>query len=74
MKFTKEQIAKAAKCKNAEELMALAKAEGIEMAKDEAEKYLAQLSGRSLKLDEVSSVTGGCFTNVCAGDVCANLC
>lgn len=74
MKFTKEQIAKASKCKSVEELIALAKTEGIELAKEEAEKYFAQLQNRELNLNDVADVAGGCFTNVCAGDVCANLC
>lgn len=37
--LTKEQIAKALSCETAEELMALAKAEGYELTKDEA--YMA---------------------------------
>ena len=43
--FTKEMIAKAMQCKTAEDLMALAKAEGAEITKAEAEAYLASLSG-----------------------------
>ena len=35
--LTKEQIAKAMSCETAEELMALAKAEGVELTKEEAE-------------------------------------
>ena len=35
--LTKEQIEKAMACETAEELMALAKAEGVELTKDEAE-------------------------------------
>ena len=35
--LTKEQIEKAMECKTADELLELAKAEGIEMTKDEAE-------------------------------------
>ena len=71
MKFTKEQIEKAAKCKSVEELIALAKAEGIEMAKEEAEKYFAQLQNSSLNLDDVAGVAGGCTGNVCAGNASA---
>ena len=39
--LTKEQIQKAMACETAEELMALAKAEGIELTKEEAEAYIA---------------------------------
>ena len=41
--LTKEQIQKAMACETAEELMALAKAEGIELTKEEAESYLAKV-------------------------------
>ena len=43
--LTKEQIAKAMSCETAEELMVLAKTEGIELTKEEAEAYLIELSG-----------------------------
>ena len=35
--ITKEMIEKAMQCKTADELMALAKSEGVELTKDEAE-------------------------------------
>ena len=50
--LTKEQIAKAMTCETAEELMALAKAEGIELTKGEAEAYLAELD--DFELDEAA--------------------
>ena len=37
--LTREQVEKAMSCKTAEELMALAKAQGIELTKEEAESY-----------------------------------
>ena len=70
MNFTKEQIEKAASCKSVEELLALAKAEGLELAKEEAEKFFAQLQGGELNLDDVKSVAGG----ACAGEVCGCNC
>ena len=70
MKFTKEQIEKAASCKSVEELLALAKAEGIELAKDEAEKYFAQFQGDELNLDDVKNIAGG----ACAGYMCGADC
>ena len=60
--LTKEQIQKAMACETAEELMALAKAEGIELTKEEAEAYLAELS--DAELDELSLkkvAGGGCY-------------
>ena len=41
--LTKEQIAKAMSCETAEELMVLAKTEGVELTKEEAEAYMAEL-------------------------------
>lgn len=71
MKFSKEQIEKAAQCKNVEELISLAKTEGIELTKEEAEKYFAQLKNKALNLDDVADVAGGCTGNACAGNVSA---
>ncbi len=62
MQFTKEQLQKAMACKTAEELLALAKAEGIAMTCEEAEKYLAQLATRELSVDELQGVSGGMTT------------
>ena len=42
--LTKEQIAKAMACETAGELMAAAKVEGINLTKDEAEAYMAELA------------------------------
>ena len=41
--ITKEMLAKAMQCRTTEELMALAKSEGIEVTKEEAEAYLEAL-------------------------------
>ena len=49
--LTKEQIKKAMACENAEELMALAKSEGIELTKEEAEAYMAEMSDMELDSD-----------------------
>ena len=58
-KLTKEQIQKAMACGSAEELMALAKAEGMELTKAEAEAYLAEFSVRDLDDGEMQAVAGG---------------
>ena len=46
--LTKEQFEKAMKCRSADELMALAKAEGFAITKDEAEAYLTELADAEL--------------------------
>ena len=57
--ITKEMIEKAMQCKTAEELMALAKAEGVEITKEEAETYMAELSGYELESGETKKIAGG---------------
>ena len=57
--ITKEMLEKAMKCKSAEELMALAKSEGIELTKGEAEAYLAELADVELDGKEMKNVAGG---------------
>ena len=42
--ITKEMLGKALQCETVEDLLALAKAEGIELTKEEAEAYLDELS------------------------------
>ena len=57
--ITKEMLEKAMKCKSAEELVALAESGGIELAKDEAEAYLAELADVELDGKEMKNVAGG---------------
>ena len=62
--LTKEQIEKALACETAEELMALVKANGHEITKEEAEACMAELADIELdeaKLDEAAleQVAGG---------------
>ena len=64
--LTKEQIEKARACKTAEELMAAAKAEGIELTKDEAEAYMAELADFELDDVALSRAAGGtCYNKDC---------
>jgi len=63
-KITKEMISKAAKCETADELIALAKAEGMEITKTEAESYLAELSDYELDSKALDKVAGGgCYSD-----------
>lgn len=57
--LTKEQIEKAMVCETAEELMAAAKAEGVELTREEAEAYLARTAECELDETTLKSVAGG---------------
>jgi predicted DNA-binding protein len=57
--LTKEMIAKAMQCETADELIALANSEGIELTKEEAEAYLAELEDFELDSDVLQKVAGG---------------
>ena len=67
-KLTKEMIEKAMKCKTADELIALAKAEGYDVTKDEAEAYLAELSDFELDDEALSKAAGGGCYSKCNRD------
>ncbi len=68
--ITNEQIMKAAQCKTADELMALAKAEGVDITKEEAEAYMAELSDVELDGEQLKKVAGGgCYPD-CKNDYC----
>ena len=62
-KLTNDMLEKAANCKTADDLIALAKTSGIEITKAEAEAYLDEL--QNLELDEktLDEVAGGTITN-----------
>ena len=57
--LTKEMIEKAMKCETADELIALAKTEGIELTKEEAESYMAELADVELDEAALKKVAGG---------------
>ena len=57
--LTKEQIEKAMSCKTADELMAAAKAEGIDLTKEEAEAYMAELADFELDEAALQKAAGG---------------
>ena len=59
--ITKELFEKAMQCETTEELMALAKSEGIDITKEEAEAYLDELSECELEDGELKYVAGGGF-------------
>ena len=61
----------ALKCKTPEELIYLAKTGGIEITKDEAEAYLAELQNVELDEKTLNKVAGGdgCYLD-CKYDTC----
>ena len=58
-KPTREQIEKALACETAEELMALVKANGHEITKEEAEACMAELADIELDEATLEQVAGG---------------
>ena len=57
--LTKAQIEKAMACKTSEELLAAAKAEGVELTKEEADAYMAELADVELDEEQLRDVAGG---------------
>ena len=63
--ITKEMFEKAMQCKSADELIALAKAGGVELTKEEAEAYMAELADVELNEETLKKVAGGiCWDNI----------
>ena len=52
-------IMKAMQCKTADELIALAKAGGYEITKEEAEAYMAELADYALDGEKLQAIVGG---------------
>ena len=63
--LTREQIMKAMGCETAEELMALAKTEGYELTKEEADAYMAELEDFELDEAALSRAAGGGMYDPC---------
>ena len=62
-KITKEMLEKAAQCETADELVALAKDNGITLTKEEAEAYLSEMDNMELDEDALDNVAGGmCYS------------
>ncbi|MBP5201030.1 MAG: hypothetical protein J6Z82_10340 [Schwartzia sp.] len=62
--ITKEMLAKAMQCRNADELAALAKTRGMELTKEDAEAYMAELADFELDADTLQNVAGGgCYSD-----------
>lgn len=57
--LTREQIQKVMSCETAEELMAVAKAEGFELTEKEAEAYMDEFINADLDDEALTKVAGG---------------
>ena len=64
-KITKEMLEKALSCETADELIALAKAEGYDITKEEAEAYLDEMENRELDRKDLDKVAGGAAEQLC---------
>ena len=61
--ISKEMLAKAMQCETAEDLIAFAKSEGIELTKEEAEAYLSEIDDVELDSEHLQQVAGGsCYS------------
>ena len=61
-KLTREILEKAAQCETSNELIALAKSEGMELTKAEADAYLEELENAELDETALEKVAGGEIT------------
>lgn len=77
--ISKEMFLKAMQCKSEDELIALARTDGIELTKEEAEAYMAELADIDLDEDTLKKVAGGvCWDNCpkeseCGHHVCGTV-
>ena len=69
MELTKELVAKAKEAKTPEELMALAKENGVELTEESAASYFDRLNPKTGELSdsELDNVSGGCGGGYDAG-------
>ena len=58
-RITREMVEKAKQCATADDLIALAKGEGIDITKEEAEAYIDELDNFELGTDQLDKVAGG---------------
>ena len=65
--ITEEMLKKASECKNVEELLKLAKENGMEVTAEEAEAFLDEMGDIELDETMLDNVAGGeeCYTRGC---------
>ena len=70
---TKELILKAMQCNDVTDLIALAKADGIDLTQEEAEAYLAEMDDLELDSTQLKGVAGGgCYKDCVNTDLRAS--
>ena len=73
---SKEMLEKAMQCDTPEELVKLAKENGVELTKEEVEAYLSEMEDIDLDSSQMKMVAGGkgvCYgVNGCAGRTSSN--
>ena len=57
--ISKEMVTIALQCETAEEMIVLAKADGYDITKEEAEAYMAQMDDQELDSEQLKLVAGG---------------
>jgi len=73
--LSEELIAKAMQCETPEQLVELAKSEGVELTKEEAEAYLAEMDDIELDRKQLKAVSGGwCATDCGCDNECPRHC
>lgn len=60
--LTKDMVKQALKCKDTDELLALAKSQDYEMTREEAEAYMAEINDFELDDEAMAAVAGGIKT------------
>ena len=69
-KITQEMVTATMQCKDADALMTLAKENGFDITKEEAEAYMAELADVELDEKQLTKVAGGgCYPD-CPKDYC----
>ena len=63
--LSEEVIAKAMQCETPEQLVELAKSEGIELTLEEAEAYLAEMDDVELDSQQLKAIAGGWCPREC---------
>ena len=66
--LSEEVIAKAMQCETPEQLVELAKSEGIDLTLDEAKAYLSEMDDIELDRKQLKAVAGGYCSNDCDND------
>jgi len=65
--LTKEILAKAVKCETAEDIIALAKENGVELSAESAKEYLGKLENFDVNItdEDLAKVAGGRCWDIC---------